>query len=76
MKNSNYFRLSFLIVGTLTILEFIFVRGMFTWLIAVTAVTIVGIMNMFMSIKDNDWAEAGLYLLATVALCMGYLVII
>ncbi|GEM_PF-5353874 len=35
MKVVKYFQIAFLVVGMLTSLEFIFIRGMFTWLIAV-----------------------------------------
>lgn len=72
MKVSKGFQIAFLIVGALTVLEFIFIRGMFTWLIAVFAVSILGIMNIILSIKNKDMMLAALYALATVALCMGY----
>lgn len=73
MKNKNSIaNIAFLVVGALTVLEFTFVSGMFTWLIAVTLVTVVGLINIVLSIKENDVAQAALYLLASVALCMGY----
>ena len=45
---------------------------MFTWLIAVSAITVQGIVNVFSSIKDYDVMEAALYVPSTIALCMGY----
>ena len=72
MKVANYFQITFLVVGTLTALEFIFLRGMFTWLIAVTAVIVVGSLNVIINIKDKEWLQASLYILSTIALCMGY----
>ena len=59
-------------MGTLTALEFIFLRGMFTWLIVVTAVIVVGSLNVIINIKDKEWLQASLYILSTIALCMGY----
>lgn len=63
---------SFLVIGFLTILEFIFIQGMFTWLIVVAAVIILGILNIVYHAKDREWQLATLYFLCTVALCMGY----
>lgn len=76
MKKANYLQIAFLIVGTLTALEFIFIRGMFTWLIAVTAIVIVGVLNVIANIKYKEPLQAALYILSTVALCMGYFAII
>lgn len=72
MNNRKGLQLAYLVVGSLTVLEFLFVRGMFTWLIAVSAITVLGIVNVFASIKDHDVMEAALYVLSTIALCMGY----
>lgn len=76
MKSKKYAQIAFLIVGALAACEFIFVRGMFTWLLAVGAVAIVGAVNIVISAKQKDWLQALLYLLASVALCMGYLVLL
>ena len=65
----------FLVVGLLTVLEFVFVRGMFTWLICVAATVLVGALNIFVSIKEKDLMQAALYALCVVSLCMGYLVL-
>ncbi|MDO5112642.1 MAG: hypothetical protein Q4E65_10085 [Clostridia bacterium] len=75
MKLKKCFALLFLIVGFLTVLEFVFVRGMFTWLIAVAASILAGGANILLCLRNRQWMDAALYLLATVALCMGYLVI-
>ena len=72
MKIAKYFQIAFLVVGALTALEFIFLRGLFTWLIAVTAVIVVGSLNVIINIKDKEWLQASLYILSTIALCMGY----
>ena len=72
MRVAKYFQIAFLVVETLTALEFIFLRGMFTWLIVVTAVIVVGSLNVIINIKDKEWLQASLYILSTIALCMGY----
>lgn len=72
MNNRKGLQLAYLVVGSLTVLEFLFVRGVFTWLIAISAITVLGIVNVFSSIKDHDVMEAALYVLSTIALCMGY----
>lgn len=75
MKVAKYFQIAFLVVGMLTSLEFIFIRGMFTWLIAVVAVIVVGSLNVIINIKHREWLQASLYMLSTIALCMGYFVL-
>ena len=75
MNLSKNFQIAFLIVGVLTALEFIFIRGMFTWLIAVVAIIIVGFLNIIINIKYKEWLQATLYLLSTIAFCMGYFVL-
>lgn len=72
MNRAKYSQITFLVIGTLTALEFIFIRGMFTWLIAVAAMVIVGGINVIISMKHKEPLQAALYLLSTVALCMGY----
>ena len=75
MKSTRYFQIAFLVVGVLTTLEFIFIRGMFSWLIAVTATIVVGGLNVIINIKHKEWLQAFLYVLSTIALCMGYFII-
>lgn len=67
------FQALFLIAGILTILEFIFIKGMFTWLIMTSIVCLVGVINIFLAIKDRNYMEAFLYLVASIALIMGYI---
>lgn len=75
MKAGKVLPVVFLIVGCLTMLEFLLVRGMFTWLIAVAATGLAGLANLVLCVKEGRWMDAGLYLLCSVALCMGYFVI-
>ena len=75
MKSSKILQFLFLVVGVLTALEFIFIRGMFSWLIAVVATVVVGVLNVSASLKNKELLLAALYILSTVALCMGYFVL-
>lgn len=61
-----------IIVGILTILEFVFVKGFFTWIIMVALVVIVGLMNVILRIKDKKILDALLTLILCISLCMGY----
>lgn len=75
MDGKKIAKLIYLIAGLITILEFLFVRGMFTWLIVVTLVIITGIVNIIMEIKDKNYMGAAHYIVTSVALCMGYMVL-
>ena len=76
MKIKQYSQIVFLVVGSLTVMEFLLVRGMFTWLIAVGAALIAGVLNIAVNVIYKDWLQALMFLLATVALCMGYFVML
>ena len=75
MKAQKISQILFLLAGLLTVLEFVFIQGMFTWLIAVSVTALTGIWNILLCAKNKRWLDAGLYLLASVALCMGYFVL-
>ncbi len=76
MKKDKIMQVLFLVIGTLTALEFIFVRGLFTWLIAVIATVALGIINIGINIKNKDWIGIWYNSLLIVALCMGYFYIL
>ncbi len=76
MKKGRKFEIAFLIIALLTILEFTFVRGLFTWLIVVAATILVGSINVIFKLVRKEWIYAGLYTVCTIALCMGYFAII
>ena len=63
---------AYLTVGFLTVLEFCFVRGMFTWLLMVTLVGVFGAVNVLLACLERRWAEGAFYILTAAALCMGY----
>lgn len=66
---------AYLIIGFLTVLEFCFVRGMFTWLLMVTLVGVLGAANVLLACLEHRWMEGAFCILTAVALCMGYLVL-
>lgn len=68
----KWFQIFFFIAGILTILEYMFVCGMFTSLMAMTLVWIAGIANLIYAVKDKEYHTALLYALSTIALNMGY----
>lgn len=69
----NYFSILFLVVGVITILEFLFIQGLFTSIMAMLAVLVAGIINVIVELMDKKILYALLYLLATIALCISYI---
>lgn len=75
-KASKVIDVLFLVVAILSLCEFIFIRGMFTWLISVFAVLLLGFLEIIFCIKNKVYYKASLVALVVVAICSGYLVII
>ena len=72
MQKEQLCLLLFLAVGFVTVLEFVFVRGMFTWMPMVVMVILCGGINIILSLRNGTWMQAALFLLCSIALCMGY----
>ena len=72
----NIFKVLFIVIGIATILEYIFITGMFTWLIAATGSIIIGTINIIWEVKNKKYLDGLVYAIATVALIMGYLKIV
>ena len=72
MQKEKFCALLFLAVGIVTVWEFVFVQGMFTWLPMVTLVILSGGINVILALRRSDWIGAALFTLCVVALCMGY----
>lgn len=72
MKVKRGFQIAFLLVGFLTVLEFLLVRGMFTWIVMVLATALFGAVNILLCCRDREWLPALHYLLTAAALSMGY----
>ena len=75
MRAKLAFQITFLLVGFLTVLEFVALRGQFAWVVMVSAAVIFGLLNILLFCRDREWLSALHYLLTTVALCMGYFVL-
>lgn len=63
----------YLIISILTILEFIFVKGLFTSFIVMGLVIIFGIINAILEIKEKNIIYSLNYIFMSIALCMGYI---
>lgn len=72
----NICSILFLIVGGITVLEFLFIQGMFTSLIVMFAVFVLGIVNIILSLKNQQYVSALHYVLTSIALCMGYITLL
>lgn len=68
----KFAHIGFLVVALATIFEYLMVFGMFTGPIMLALVTIFGLINLVLSLKHRNYNEAIMYLIATVALSMGY----
>lgn len=63
----------FIVIAVLTLVEYWFILGMFTGIIMLIAVLVIGIVNVIYSALHKRFYEAILYALCTLALCSGYL---
>lgn len=63
----------FLVIGVLTILEYIFIKGMFTAPLMILLSAVIGIVNIVVAIIKKKPFNVLFYILLTVALNMGYL---
>ena len=66
------FKILFIIGSILTVLEYMFVTGMFTSVLCLMLVDIVGVVNVIVSLKEKKFNEAFLYLIASIGISMGY----
>ena len=66
------FKILFIIVSILTVLEYMSVTGMFTSVLCLMLVDIVGVVNVIVSLKEKKFNEAFLYLIASIGISMGY----
>ena len=66
------FKILFIIVSILTVLEYMFVTGMFTSVLCLMLVDIVGVVNVIVSLKEKKFNEDFLYLIASIGISMGY----
>lgn len=73
MKKSRAIcQIVFLATVALAICEFVFVRGQFTWLMAVGAVCVTGLIDAALALRDRAWLAAVQDVLTAAAVCMAY----
>ena len=70
------FNYVFAIIAILSLLELIFVRGMFTWIISFSLVLIFGIINIILNICMKNIFSIFLTLLIMIGICGTYLFLI
>lgn len=68
----RFFKILFLIIALLNILEYLYIAGLFTAPIMMIASMAVGLVNILFCIKEKSYHDALLYLTTTIALNMGY----
>lgn len=71
-KVSKLFKTIYLILAIITILEYLFVSGMFTSIIVLVLIDAAGVINLCFSLKEKNYFEAALFVVATAGLSMGY----
>lgn len=67
------FSIIFIIIGFLTILEFLFIQGMFTGPLMGFLVIMAGMINFILEVKDKNYIYSIIYLISTIGLIMGYI---
>ncbi len=75
-KLKNLAFVLFIIASVLTILEFMFLQGLFTFLMVMVANIATGIVNIGIALKEKDYKLALLFLITITALNMGYIEIL
>ena len=65
----------FLIIGILTVLEYLFIQGMFTAPIMIFLSVVVGVGNIVIAFANRKYMNVLFYALLTIALNMGYFMI-
>lgn len=74
-KTERIAAILFLIVGALTVMEYVFVRGMFTAPIMIALSILAGVINVAAAAVHRKWMNVLFFILLTVALNMGYFTI-
>lgn len=71
-KVTKFSRCLFIIISCLTLLEYVFVQGMFTWLIMFILLLISGIFDLAVEIKAGNIYTAFLVVLSMAVFAAGY----
>ena len=74
-KISKIFDVLFIIISILCLCEFIFIRGMFSWLLSFIAIILFGIIQVILCLVNKSYYKAILTALLVISICSGYLVL-
>lgn len=74
-KMSKIVDIIFIIVATLCLAEFVFLRGMFTWLLSFCAMILFGVIEIIFCLINKNYYKAVLVFFLVVAVCNGYWVL-
>lgn len=69
----SIFPILYIAVGAVTILEYLYVKGMFTGPLMMGLVAMVGLTNIVLEIASKKYIYALNYLISSIGLCMGYI---
>ena len=72
-KASKIIDIIFVIISILCLCEFIFIKGMFSWLISFCTIILFGAVQIIFSIINKSYYKAIITLLLVVSICSGYL---
>lgn len=72
-KASKVIDIIFIIVASLCLCEFIFIKGMFSWLLSFGAIILFGTVQIIFSIINKSYYKALMTLLLVISICSGYL---
>lgn len=72
-KTSKLISVIFVVIALLSLCEYIFIRGMFTWLISLISVAIMGIVNIIFQAKEKNWLGTILTIIVVLIITALYL---
>ncbi len=72
-RMKSIFSILYIAVGAVTILEYLYVKGMFTGPLMMGLVAMVGLTNIVLEIASKKYIYALNYLISSIGLCMGYI---
>lgn len=70
---SKFLKILFIVTAVLTMLEYYFICGLFTGMIMLAAIVIIGTANCVYTLIQKSYNEAALYAIATISMFLGYL---
>ena len=72
-KVSEVIDVLFIIVTLLSLYEYNFIRGMFSWILSFGLIILFGIIQIIFSLLNKSYYKALLVLLLVVSICSGYI---